>query len=919
MADKKVLDELVSKFHVDLGKHKQVIVCPLHNDKAPSLAIWLAPPGDEHVHCFGCGFHGSLVRFLAAVDGVSVGKKLNQLGIKRDSKADALDRIVDIFAEQLEKGETICTSGEKMPAVELLVDKRGHDIKLLKNMRIGVATESSIELILKTIPEKDLRALKIITTKGDTLLTPVGAITFPVIIAGDVVGLRWKRYSLHKLVPKEVAQIEKKGWVRFVYLYNYDALIHETDNLFVVEGEDDVLRILAAGGTAIGFPGGITPRDKRLNYLKNCPAKRIIIAVDNDKAGEKYRDYASKFMKREGKEGWVYVPESNDIADDLNALSLEEIIKATKELAPEFRESQGAYYEGNVKISTFVIDLKAKVVGEDEVYIVIEIRGEKEPEAQTIVLPNRLIADKGEFNKFLKRQGCYAWLSSGTALDDLITRKWKPEMPVHYAINYYGALDMSEYEEDSNLHAYVLPERMYLPGNNTKESDDGILWLDDHHGIYPQVAGKTPHSMDGIVPSMDAFADLRKLVSRKAEYTIILGWFLAIPWMREIQKRVGGFPLAWVSGEQGSGKTTFVSFLLGLYYPVDNLKDDRIDAFLGTSRTTPEGVSNALARYSGLPVFLDDVRTNSKYAEEYMELMRVLYDRFSIQKGRLKIRDSFIQAYEARKMRAALVVTSQHPPEDEALNQRTLEIELKKTYLQNESFYEMQAMVKSLFPIGLYFMNKSLNESIPELDIAMKILGPESVRSRKLQAYAIASTGLLKAGYTETEVSKLIRKMNVSHDKMSYESDEIEEFFDYIRTAMSAKAHEVNRFLGWREEGYWMAPSNLYDLTAMWHRGKAAFTKRSIKRLLKAQPGLIHFQLKTGIKDEKPVSAKVGDDRFTTVRGIFFQYGSEMAERIKSLSTGTQETEDDYAESFTSEELEQTQEEGPPSALDEEF
>lgn len=483
-------------------------------------------------------------------------------------------------------------------------------------------------------------------------------------------------------------------------------------------------------------------------------------------------------------------------------------------------------------------------------------------------------------------------------------------MPVHYAINYYGALDMSEYEEDSNLQAYVLPGRMFLPGGNVKDSDDGILWLDEHRGVYPQVASKITYSIDGIIPSIDAFEDLRNLMRQRSEYMFILGWFLAIPWMREIQKRIGGFPLAWVSGEQGSGKTTFVSFLLGLYYPVENLKDDRIDAFLGTSRTTPEGVSNALSRYSGLPVLLDDVRTNSKYAEEYMELMRVLYDRFSIQKGRLKIRDSFIQSYESRKMRAALVVTSQHPPEDEALNQRTIEIEFKTTFLENETLHEMQAMAKTLFPIGLYFMTRSLDEKLTELDVAMKILGPEAVRSRKLQAYAVSCAGLLKAGFSKEEIAKLVKKMNISHDRLSSESDEIEEFFDFIRTAMSSKAHEIQRFLGWREEGYWIVPSNLYDLTSLWHRGKGAFTKRSIKRLLKAQTGLIHFQTKSGMKDEKPVSIKTGDNSYTVVRGIFFRFDSEMGKKIKSLSTMLEGEDPEFseAEQFTSEELEQNKE-----------
>ena len=61
----------------------------------------------------------------------------------------------------------------------------------------------------------------------------------------------------------------------------------EVDDLFMVEGEDDALMIEAADGTAVTFIGSCSPRDIRLDTLKFSPAKRIIIATDNDEPGKK--------------------------------------------------------------------------------------------------------------------------------------------------------------------------------------------------------------------------------------------------------------------------------------------------------------------------------------------------------------------------------------------------------------------------------------------------------------------------------------------------------------------------------------------------------------------------------------------------------------------------------------------------------
>lgn len=63
--------------------------CPFHNDKHPSLKI-----DDSHYHCFGCGAHGDVIGFVAAMFELSqyeAACKLNEdfnLGICADTSKD---------------------------------------------------------------------------------------------------------------------------------------------------------------------------------------------------------------------------------------------------------------------------------------------------------------------------------------------------------------------------------------------------------------------------------------------------------------------------------------------------------------------------------------------------------------------------------------------------------------------------------------------------------------------------------------------------------------------------------------------------------------------------------------------------------------------------------------------------------------
>lgn len=87
-------------------------------------------------------------------------------------------------------------------------------------------------------------------------------------------------------VPPEQRDYTKQK-VGKLHIFNYSALYAAVQPIYIVEGEIDALSIIDAGGEAVGL-GTTTMIGRLLSLLeKKAPAQPLIIALDNDGAGEK--------------------------------------------------------------------------------------------------------------------------------------------------------------------------------------------------------------------------------------------------------------------------------------------------------------------------------------------------------------------------------------------------------------------------------------------------------------------------------------------------------------------------------------------------------------------------------------------------------------------------------------------------------
>ncbi len=65
-----LLADVMARHGIDLRRSGGRLVgrCPFHDDRDPSLTLYVGDPTDEHFHCFGCRAHGDVIRFVELIE-----------------------------------------------------------------------------------------------------------------------------------------------------------------------------------------------------------------------------------------------------------------------------------------------------------------------------------------------------------------------------------------------------------------------------------------------------------------------------------------------------------------------------------------------------------------------------------------------------------------------------------------------------------------------------------------------------------------------------------------------------------------------------------------------------------------------------------------------------------------------------------
>jgi len=313
--------------------------CPFHNEKTASF--WVSPE-KQFYHCFGCGAHGTVLRFLMEHDRMAFPEAVEELasrlglevpreagaaaGAERDSGKlhDLMSRVAKFYAETL----------SREPRAQEYLTRRGLTADTIAQFGIGYAPDSW-NSVLKRFGTGDAerRALSdlgliIERDAGRTSAAPVregdrhydrfrDRIMFPIRDArGRVIAFGGR--VIDRGEPKYLNSPETvlfhKG--RELYaLYETRRSRSNLERLLVVEGYMDAVRLHQSGiPYAVATLGTATTPEhfRRIFRL----VREVVFAFDGDRAGRAAAWRALQHALPEAREGreirFLFLPEGHD-------------------------------------------------------------------------------------------------------------------------------------------------------------------------------------------------------------------------------------------------------------------------------------------------------------------------------------------------------------------------------------------------------------------------------------------------------------------------------------------------------------------------------------------------------------------------------------------------------------------------------
>jgi len=326
-------------------------LCPFHNEKTPSFTV---SDNKGFYHCFGCGAHGDIIKFVMETSGLSFADTVKDLAAEaglalpvltkeqeqRQQKISDIYEIMELAAVFFERQLAENIGRE---AREYLV-KREIGPEQIKKFRLGFAPDGSLlqnHLKAKGISDESLIEAGLIGKgEGGEIYARFRArIIFPIADErGKIIAFGGR--SLGDQMPKYLnspeTDIFKKGY-NLYNLNNARDAARKRNEIIVVEGYMDVIAMDAAGIANTVAPLGTALTEQQLLKLWNY-ADEPVICLDGDEAGKramaKIAENYLPLLKPGNSLSFVILPEGQDPDDAIKANGQEYMRKAISGAMP---------------------------------------------------------------------------------------------------------------------------------------------------------------------------------------------------------------------------------------------------------------------------------------------------------------------------------------------------------------------------------------------------------------------------------------------------------------------------------------------------------------------------------------------------------------------------------------------------------
>jgi DNA primase len=276
--------------------------CPFHNEKTPSFTV-----SDEKgfYHCFGCGAHGDVIRWMTDQRGLSfmdavkelaaeAGMEVPRLDPREAERAERQATLHDVMAAAQEWFENNLLSDSGLKAREYL-KKRGIDATTARKFGFGLAPDdrSALKKALGQFDDAMLAdtGLRIEVEGKEPYDRFRGRLMLPIHdVRGRIVGFGGRILDNAKTdAPKYLNSPDTVLFDKGRTLYNLHRAgpaSRQSGQIVVVEGYMDVIALAAAGIEEAVAPMGTALTEQQIELLWRL-VESPVLCFDGDAAGQR--------------------------------------------------------------------------------------------------------------------------------------------------------------------------------------------------------------------------------------------------------------------------------------------------------------------------------------------------------------------------------------------------------------------------------------------------------------------------------------------------------------------------------------------------------------------------------------------------------------------------------------------------------
>ncbi|MEQ1495353.1 MAG: DNA primase [Novosphingobium sp.] len=282
--------------------HEFKACCPFHSEKSPSFTV---NDAKGFYHCFGCGAHGDVIRWMTDQRGLSFMDAVKELASEAGLEMPAPDPVAAKRAEQQSGLHEVMAAAQAWFVERLASDEgakaraylatRGFDGHTVERFGFGFAPDGrqALKAALSQFPEEMLieAGLRIAVEDKDPYDRFRGRLMLPIEDArGRVIAFGGRILDAQKTdAPKYLNSPDTPLFDKGRTLYNLHRAgpaSRQTGRMVVVEGYMDVIALAAAGFTDAVAPLGTALTERQIEMLWRM-VETPVLCFDGDAAGQR--------------------------------------------------------------------------------------------------------------------------------------------------------------------------------------------------------------------------------------------------------------------------------------------------------------------------------------------------------------------------------------------------------------------------------------------------------------------------------------------------------------------------------------------------------------------------------------------------------------------------------------------------------